>query len=151
MVPNSCQYLLALNGRPALEAQAFESVLATALRGVVAELFFTEAGLLIGYINAGQTNNIEDIVASSAERTLKPGALRYGRHALTHSDWGRPPTVSMDLEFHHQTLAVYFKLVFDATSVGVAIDSIQFHVPYNSHEEGVTLLRAALEDSRAPA
>lgn len=149
MVPNSCQHILALNTRPELEAQAFECVLAMALRGVVAELFFTEAGLLIGYINAGQANNIEDIVASSAERTLKPGALRYGRHALTHSDWGRPPTVSLDLEFHHATLSVYFKLVFDATSVGVSIDSIDFRVPYASHDEGLELLRAALEDSRA--
>lgn len=150
MVPNN-HHLLTLKGHPALEAQAYECILANALRGVVAELFFTEAGLLIGYINAGQAGNIEDIVASSAERTLKPDALRYGGHAITHSDWGRPPSVSMDLEFHHETLAVYFKLVFDATSVGVAIDSIHFHVPYTGHEDGVELLRAALEDSRVPA
>ncbi|MFG1296604.1 hypothetical protein [Xanthobacter variabilis] len=137
--------------RSQLETQAFETMLAMALREFVAELFFTDAGLLIGYINAGQANNIEDIVASSAERSLKPGSLRYGRHAMTHSDWGQPPTVSMDLEFHHHSLAIYFKLVFDATSVGVAIDSIDFRVPCSGHDEGIELLRAALADSRMPA
>lgn len=150
MVQNSCRRLLDLNTRPRLEVEAFERALATALRSVLAELYFTEAGLLIGYINAGQANNIEDIVASSAERTLKPGVLRYGRHALTQSDWGRPPTVSMNLEFHHPTLSVYFKIVFDATSVGLAIDSIDFRAPFAGHAEGLALLGAALDDSRAP-
>ncbi|MDQ0506671.1 hypothetical protein [Xanthobacter agilis] len=150
MVPNSHRHFLPLDGNTELEAQAFETLLATALRGVIAELFFTEAGLLIGYINAGQASNIEDIVDSSAELTLKPGALRYGRHAITQSDWGRPPTVSLDLEFHHTTLSVYFKLVFEATSVGVAIDGIDFRAHCTSHEESLALLRAALEDSRAP-
>lgn len=137
-----------MKGQPQLEAQAFESLLAMALREFVTELSFTDAGLLIGYINAGQANNIEDIVASSAERSLKSGTLRYGRHAVTESDWGQPPTVSMDLEFHHPTLSVYFKLVFDATSVGVAIDGIDFRRPCHNHEDGIGLLRAALDDAR---
>lgn len=151
MVPNSSQRILSLQSQPELEAQAFECVLATALRGVVAELFFTEAGLLIGYINAGQTGNIEDIVASSCERSLKPHSLRYGGHALTQSDWGRPPSVTLDLEFSHPTLTIYFKLVFDATSVGVDIDSINFKVPTSSHDERLELVRTALEESRVPA
>ncbi|MFG1480397.1 hypothetical protein V5F53_17335 [Xanthobacter sp. V4C-4] len=151
MVQNSRRILLDLNTRPQLEVQAFERVLATALRNVLAELYFTEAGLLIGYINTGQANNIEDILASSAERTLKPGVLRYGRHAFTQSDWGRPPTVSMNLEFHHPRLTVYFKVVFDATSVGLAIDSIDFRAPFANHAEGIALLTAALEESREQA
>ena len=86
--------------------------------------------------------------SSSAERSLKPGLLRYGRHALTHSDWGEAPTVSIDLEFHHATLQVYFKIIFETDAVGVEIDSIVFRDPFNGIEDGLARLDAALSDAR---
>jgi len=126
----------------------YEQALARALRDVITELFLTNAGSLIAFIDAGKSAHIEDIVASSAERSLQPGALRYGGHAATHSDWGRPPHVDIHLEFHHAGLSVYFQLNFDAAAVGVSIASIVFLEPLPTHAERLSRLESALADAR---
>lgn len=150
MAPGDRLLMLDLAACPRVEAMAFERALASALRDVMTELFFTNAGLLMDYINAGKVGIIEDIIASSAERSLKPGLLRYGRHALTHSDWGEAPQVSLDLELHHTALQVYFKIIFEADAVGVEIDSIVFRDPFAGPEECMARFSAALSDVRIP-
>lgn len=147
MARNDRLCLLDVSTRPKKEVLAFERALAGALRDVMTDLVFTNAGLLISYIHAGKVAVIEDIIASSCERSLKPDVLRYGRHALTHSDWGQPPIVCIDLELHHDSLTVYFKLVFDERSVGVEIDSIVFATPFGGHADCLARLSAALKDA----
>ncbi|MGR7994640.1 MULTISPECIES: hypothetical protein [unclassified Xanthobacter] len=150
MAPHDHYHILDLSTRPALESMAFERLLATALREVVVELFFTNAGLLIAYINAGKRSIIEDLVVSSAERSLRPGTLTYAGHASTFSDWGHPPTVSIALELHHTDLRVYFRMVFDETAAGIEIASIVFTEAYEGYDDCLSRLAGALEAARLP-
>lgn len=133
------------------QKMACEHSLACALREVLAELVFTDAGLLMAYINAGKISIIEDLVASAAERSLKPGLLRYGGHASIDADWGAPPTVAMAMEINHPALSVFFRIVFDAKAVGVEMDSILFHTHEAGDDDVLAHLRTMLDDAKLPA
>lgn len=127
MDQSSARNLLSVRALPPIEAMTYERLLATALRPLLSELVYTNAGVLMAYIHAGKTSVIDDIMESSAELSLKPGALRYARNATTHTDWGTAPVVTIDMEFHQETICSFFKIVFDARSVGVQIDTIIFY------------------------
>ncbi len=126
MDQSSARNLLNVRALPPVEAMTYERLLATALRPLLSELVYTNAGVLMAYIHAGKTNLIDDIMESSAELSLKPGALRYARNATTHTDWGTAPVVTIDMEFHQDALSSFFKIVFDAKTVGVQIDSVLY-------------------------
>ena len=127
---------------------AFERILTEALRDVIGELFFVNAGALVADINTDKAGNIEDFVASSAERSLRPGALRYGGHACAQFDWGCPPQVTVPLEFQYDGVAVYFELIFEATTVGVRISGIAFPDRIDSFAERLSRFEAALAAAR---
>lgn len=151
MARNEFLRLLRLASRPKTEKLACERALAGALRDVMTELFFTNAGLLMAYIHAGQTNIIDDIVASCAERSLKPGALRYGGQAMIQADWGVAPTVSMDMELACADCSLYFRIVFDAGTVGVEMDSILYHGAEPEADALLAHLSATLDEVRLAA
>lgn len=126
----------------------YEKLLADSLRGFLSELCLINAGIFISYIEADKGENINDIVASSAELSLKPGLLRYGRHATIDSVWGFPPEVSIDLELHHASLAAFFRVVFEAQSVGVHLDGILFREVLGEPEENLQRFAHALSEAR---
>lgn len=135
----------ALNGRAVF---SYEKLLADSLRGFLSELCLINAGIFITYIEEDKGENINDIVASSAELSLKPGLLRYGRHATVESAWGFPPEVSIDLELHHASLAAFFKVVFEAQAVAVQLDGILFREALGEPEENLRRFAEALAESR---
>lgn len=126
----------------------YEKLLADSLRGFLSELCLINAGIFISYIEADKGENISDIVASSAELTLKPGLLRYGRHATIDSVWGFPPEVSIDLELHHANLAAFFRVVFEAQTVGVHLDGILFRDALGDPEDNFRRFAHALSEAR---
>ncbi|MFG1421496.1 hypothetical protein [Roseixanthobacter liquoris] len=130
------------------EIERYEKLLANALKQVITELAFTNAGLMLSYVSAGQESIIADILASSAEMSLKPGILRYGHQATSSAEWGTAPVMSLSLELHHATLSAFFRLVFDQFAIGVDIDSIRFARATGSPEEDLACFAAALEDMR---
>src|SRR5262249_44492382 len=123
---------------------SYEKLLAENLKGFLAELCLIGAGIFISYIEADKDENITDMVDSSAELTLKPGLLRYGRHASVESNWGFPPEVSIDLELHHATLAAFFRVIFEAQAVGIHIDGILFSEALGAPEENLRRFERAL-------
>ena len=145
---HSDQRHLDVDSCPKLEAAALEKVLSEALREAVGEMFFVNAGNLVAYIAADKVANIEDLVASSTERSLRPGAVRYGGYATSQFDWGCPPHVTIHLEFHHGGLSIYFQLVFEASAVGVRISSIVFPNAPRTHDERLSRLGDALTGAR---
>lgn len=128
----------------------YERLLATALRPLLSELVYTNAGVLMAYIHAGKTSIIDDIMESSAELSLKPGALRYARNATTHTDWGTAPVVTIDMEFHQEALCSFFKIVFDAKTVGVQIDSIIYRDGLKDAPTNLARFADALAAARHP-
>ncbi|MEP9375427.1 hypothetical protein ABLE91_01840 [Aquabacter sp. CN5-332] len=123
-------------------------MLAENLKGFLSELCLISAGIFISYIEADKGENINDIVDSSAELTLKPGLLRYGRHASVDTVWGFPPEVSLDLELHHDSLAAFFRVTFEAQAVGVHIDGILFSEALGGPEENLRRFARALSEAR---
>ncbi|WP_230533103.1 hypothetical protein [Microvirga roseola] len=109
---------------PEAEADPFEVVLANHIKDVVAELSLTDVGVLTSFISKDLHANVEDLVESSTELFFKDGTLRYGHLASVSFEWGAAPTVTLDLEFVHRSVSVFFKLVLHRHYFGVAIQRI---------------------------
>lgn len=129
----------------------YERALAECLRHFLSELFYTNAGVVIGYVHANQDSNLNDLIASSAELSLRPGLLRYGQNAAISSDWGQPPEVSLDMELAHPALKVYFRVEFDGKGMGVSIEGIVCAEPLGTDDENFLRFQDALADCRLPA
>ncbi|MBS9479312.1 hypothetical protein [Ancylobacter radicis] len=133
---------------PPLALLPYEKLLGDTLRGFLSELFFTSAGVVMAYISRRQDENIQDLIASSAELFLKPGLLHYGRHAAIESDWGTPPNVSISMVLRQATLTAAFRVVFDDSAIGVHIDRIDFTGGPASADDNLQRFATALAAAR---
>ena len=52
--------------------------------------------------------------------------MSFGRSGDIDVKWGATPTVSLDMEFHHMQVSVYFRLLLEALQAGIEIDYISF-------------------------
>ncbi|WP_372425394.1 hypothetical protein [Salinarimonas chemoclinalis] len=132
--------------RPRLKER--EKILADAVQGVAAELRLVDLAVLARYVHAEQHGNIDDLVASSTELFFKPGTLRYGLRADVDLRWGGMPAVSLDLEFAHQDVTVFFNLVLGSLNAGIDIQAVTFEGPPRSPQENTRRLADALADAR---
>jgi hypothetical protein len=128
----------------------FEQLLANALKPVVAELTMVNGGLVVSYICNRQEASLADLIDSSCELALKPGAVRYGKSSEVDFDWGEWPMVMIGLEFVHRTVHAHFRLVFGRSTVGVEVLGLIFAEPLAGHEEDLSRFAAALDDARLP-
>ena len=103
-----------------------EKALADGLRDVAAELRLIDAADLVAFIRTEQFANIANLVNSSTELYYKPGTLSFGRSGDIDLKWGGTPTISLDMEFHHVQVSVYFRLLLEALQAGIEIDYINF-------------------------
>ena len=62
-----------------------------------------------------------------------------------------PPAVVLDMEFHHQQVNVYFRLLLEAVHAGVEIDYISFEQSSDDPDENTQRLIAAIGDARLAA
>jgi hypothetical protein len=130
---------------------AYEQLLAAALKPLVAELVLVNAGILVSYICNRQDAAIADLVDSSSELTLRPGSLRYGRHADVEFEWGEWPIVTLGLEFVGSCVEAHFRLVFGRRSVGIEILGLIFGRCLDDEAANLSRFAAALEDARIQA
>ncbi|MBS7537946.1 hypothetical protein [Ancylobacter lacus] len=133
---------------PELALLPFEQMLAETLRGFLAELCLTNAGVVMAYISRSQDANIEDLVASSAELFMKPGRVRYARHATMETEWGFPPNVSIDMHFREEAIEAAFRVEFGDTAIGVHIDRIAFPAGPGTPDDNLRRFGAALASAR---
>ncbi|WP_349368578.1 hypothetical protein [Salinarimonas sp.] len=132
--------------RPSLKER--EKILADAIQSVAAELRLVDLAILARYVHAEQHGNIDDLVASSTELHFKPGTLRYGLRADVDLQWGGMPAVSLDLEFAHRDVTVFFNLILGSLNAGVDIQAVTFDGPPRSPQENSARLAEALADAR---
>lgn len=125
-----------------------EMILAEAIQGVAAELRLVDLSILTRYVIAEQHGNIDDLVSSSTELFFKPGTLRYGLQADVDLRWGGTPAVSLDMEFQHQDVTVFFNLVLGSLSAAVDVQAITFEGPPRSPTENTRRLAEALAAAR---
>ncbi|GGF47826.1 hypothetical protein GCM10007301_03900 [Azorhizobium oxalatiphilum] len=129
----------------------YERALAECLRPFLSELFYTNASVIIGYVHTHQDSNINDLIASSAELSLRPDLLRYGHNASISFDWGEPPVVSLDMEMVHPDLTVYFRIELDGKGIGVAVEGVVFSDQVADTDAALRRFQDVLQDSRLPA
>ena len=132
--------------RPSLKER--EKILADAVQGVAAELRLVDLAILARYVHAEQHGNIDDLVASSAELYFEPGTLRYGLRADVDLRWGGMPAVSLDLEFAHGEVTVFFNLILGSLNAGIDIQAVTFDGPPRAPQENTRRLAEALADAR---
>jgi hypothetical protein len=125
-----------------------EMALADGLRDVAAELRLIDAADLVAFIRTEQFANIANLVNSSTELYYRPGTLRFGRSGDIALEWGGVPTISLDMEFHHDKVSVYFRLLLEALQAGIEIDYIDFAAASPDPDENTRALIAAISAAR---
>lgn len=125
-----------------------EKALAEALREIASELRLIEAGDLVAFIRTGQLGNIRTLVNASTEMYFQPGTISFGRNAVADVSWGSAPRISLDMEFHHRLVNVFFRLVLEDGEAGVEIDYISFGGREKSPAEDTRRFIDALADAR---
>ena len=125
-----------------------EKALADGLRDVASELRLIDAADLIAFIRTEQFANISNLVNSSTELYYKPGTLSFGRSGDIDVKWGATPTVSLDMEFHHMQVSVYFRLLLEALQAGVEINYISFEAGSTDPDQNTQRLIAAIANAR---
>ena len=125
--------------------------IAEGIKEVAAELRLINVADYISFIHSGKFANLEDLINSSMELYFKHGTLSYGCSADYEIEWERPPSITIDMDFHHRQVAVSFKLLLCAYHAAVTIRSIAFAEPANSPEQDTLRLVAAIADARLVA
>lgn len=125
-----------------------ERLVANGIKEVVAELRLVEVVDYIAFLRMDALGNIADIVDSSAQLYLRPGALRFADGGEVHLAWGGVPTIDLDMEFRAPGVTVHFRLELSATKAGVHINYIAFADPDADPTVNTERLAAAVEEAR---
>ena len=91
-----------------------ERVLADAMVDVATELRLADPTEFALMIRGDQEANIADLVNSSSELFFKTGSLKYGLAARFDLGWELTPIVRLDMEFRHEAVTVFFRLMIGA-------------------------------------
>jgi hypothetical protein len=125
-----------------------EKILGESVRGVAADLRLIDLPDIVTYLKSGQIGNVSALVQASIELSFKPETLKFGHSGDVYLDWGTEPRVSFDMEFHHQAIHVYFRLLLEAEEAGVEITYISFEGESFGPEQNTTRLHHALGEAR---
>jgi len=108
----------------AQDIQAYEEVLACNIKDVIGDLCLADADIIWAYAANQQHGNMREIITSSTELYFKDNTLSYAHGADISLEWGEPPSIVLDMEFVHEPISVFFKLVLGGHYIGVKIDRI---------------------------
>jgi hypothetical protein len=101
-----------------------ERALADAIVDVATELRLSDPTEFILLVRGEQAANISDLVNSSSELFFKKGALRYGLNADCALSWGSTPSVSLDMEFNHDRVTAFFRLILGGARAAVEVVAV---------------------------
>lgn len=122
-----------------------EKALALGMTEVASELRLVDAVDYVAFIRTEQFGNLSALVNSSTELYYKPGTICFGLSGDIDLKWGGVPAVMLDMEFHHENVNVYFRLMLEALHAGVEINYISFDGGSADPEENTRRLIGALE------
>jgi hypothetical protein len=107
-----------------LDIQAFEEVLACNIKDVIADFCLADAEIIRFYACNQLHGNMDEMVTSSAELYFKGNTLTYGH--VSHVSTGREESacVVLDMEFMHDSVTVFFQLIFGNYYIGVKISEV---------------------------
>jgi hypothetical protein len=125
-----------------------EKVLGESIRGVASDLRLIDLPDLVSYLKTGQIASIGTLVQASIELSFKPETLIFGLAGDVCLEWGALPRVFLDMEFHHQSVHVFFRLILEAEQAGVEITYISFEGEPGNPGHNTTRLHQALGEAR---
>ena len=129
---------------------AYGGIIAAGLAEVFEEMHAIDLIDLVGHIRFGQHAAIEDLLQSSTELFFKDGTLTFGWDARVDLPWDAVPTVTLGMEFKHQTVSVFFNMSFQARNHVVQVVGILFDPDCRNAGERRFRLRQALVDAHLP-
>ena len=124
------------------------AIVANGVREIAAELRLIEVSDLIAFIHGEQFANIEDLVNSSTELFFKEGTLSFAWAAALDVTWSEPPSVLIDMEFHHMAVSAFFTLALKDSHGCIDIRHIWFATPSSDEDYDTARLAAAMTDAR---
>lgn len=127
-----------------------ERVLADGLKEVAAELRLIEPADLVAFLRTERYGNIQALVNSATELYFKPGIISFGHAGRVDLRWDGNPSISLDMEFHHRRIDVFFQLLLESAQAGVDIHYISFGGPSPDPHENTARLVSAIADARIP-
>jgi hypothetical protein len=95
-----------------------------------------------------RTEQFGTLVNSATEFCYRPGTLSFGRSGDIDVKWGGTPTVSLDMEFHHMQVSVYFRLLLEVLQAGIEINYINFDAGSADPDRNTRRLIAAIAGAR---
>jgi hypothetical protein len=122
-----------------------EIVVASAIRGVVAELRLVDVADYIAFIRLEHFSTVSDLVDSAAELFFVPGTVRLGHGGEAHVGWSEPPRIVLDMELRPDGVTVYFALSLSALAASVEVNYVSFDKPDADPAENTAFLERALE------
>lgn len=125
-----------------------ERALGEGMRDVATELRLIDVVDLVTFIRLEQLGNVEALVNSAAELYFKPGTVVFGASAEVNVDWGRAPTVLLDMEFKNTGVKVYFSLILESQAAAVEINYISFDQPGGDPANNTRALASAVNEAR---
>lgn len=125
-----------------------ERILGDAMRDVASELRLIDAIEFISFVRLEKFAHIENLVNAASELYFRPGSLSFGASAEASVDWGRAPSILLDMEFRHQGLSVYFSLILESLRAAVAINFMTVVPNAANAAENTQRLIEALSEAR---
>ncbi len=125
-----------------------ERVLAEGLDRVAAELRLVEPLDYVAFIRMDLFGNIANIVNSSTELYYKPGTLKFGMSGEGDVRWGEPAQVTLDMEFEHNDVKAYFRLLLAGEQAGVELTYLAFGAASSDPKQNTQRLREAMAAAR---
>ncbi len=125
-----------------------EEILGESIRSVATDLRLIDLPDLVSYLKTGQIASVSTLVQSSIELSFKPETLSFGHAGDVYLEWGVLPRVCLDMEFHHRSVHVYFRLMLEAEEAGVEITYISFEGETAGPGNNTSRLHDALGEAR---
>ena len=123
-------------------------IVANGIREFAAELRLIDVGDLIAFIHDEKFANIEDLVNSSTELFFKQGTMNFAWAAALDVTWNQPPTILIDMEFHHMSISAFFTLALKNSYGCIDIKHIWFASPSPDEDHDTARLAQAMADAR---
>ena len=120
--------------REHLDIQAFEEVLACNIKDVIADFCLTDAEIIRFYADNQLHGNMDDMVTSSAELYFKGETLSCGYVAHVNTGREESSCVVLDMEFVHDSITVFFQLIFGNYYIGVKISEVLLDATFHRSE-----------------
>jgi hypothetical protein len=131
-----------------LDIQPFEEVLACNIKDVIADFCLADADIIRFYADNQLHGNMDEMLTSSAELFFKGETLSYGHVAHVRTVRGDQSCVVLDMEFVHDSVTVFFQLIFGDYHIGVKISRVLLDPAFKRSEFNLSSFARIVSSAR---